>query len=120
MYADAQNGSTVTLITTQGAAHGGGTGYANTVPTNGIGVTCTVIPLASGSAVAGITTSAKSGGTGLAENTGITTVTLSPASQAVDFISFFIHYNGNTNTTLSNYKVYVSKNGGFAFGSVGI
>ena len=118
MYADAQNGSTVTLITTQGAAHGGGTGYANTVPTNGIGVTCTVIPLASGSAVAGITTSAKSGGTGLAENTGITTVTLSPGKGAVDFISFFIHYDGQTNTDLTSYKIYASKNGGFGWGSV--
>ena len=120
MYADAQNGTTVTLITTQGGVHGGGTGYANTHDAVGFGATCTIIPLASNTAVAGIQTAGRSGGTGAALNTGITTVTLSPASQAVDFISFFIHYNGNTNTTLSNYKVYVSKNGGFAFGSVGI
>ena len=120
MYADAQNGTTVTLITTQGGVHGGGTGYANTHDAVGFGATCTIIPLASNTAVAGIQTAGRSGGTGAALNSGITTVTLSPASQAVDFISFFIHYNGNTNTTLSNYKVYVSKNGGFAFGSVGI
>ena len=50
----------------------------------------------------------------------LVTVTLSPAKEAVDFISFFIHYNGGTNTDKNNYKIYVSKNGGFAFGSVGI
>ena len=120
MYADAENGTTVTLIVTQGGTHGGGTGYANTVSSNGIGATCTVIPLASNSAVAGIQTAARSGGTGNATNSGITTVVLSPAQGAVDFISFFIHYDGGTNTDLTNYNVYVTKNGGFGFGSVGI
>ena len=51
---------------------------------------------------------------------GITTVVLSPAKDAVDFISFFVHYAGGGNAALTNYKVYVSKNGGFGFGSVGI
>ena len=121
MYADAQNGQTVTLITTQGAAHGGGTGYANTVSSNGIGATCRIIPLKDNSAVAGILTAGRVGGTGLlAQPAGLTTVTLSPAKGAVDFISFFVHYNGGTNTDLNSYKVYVSKNGGFGFGSVGI
>ena len=121
MYADAQNGATVTLITTQGAAHGGGTGYANTLGEVGFGVTCMIIPLASNAAVAGIQTRGRSGGTGLvAQPAGITTVTLSPAKDAVDFISFFIHYNGGTNTSLTSYKVYVSKNGGFGYGTVGI
>ena len=119
--ADAASGTTVTLITTQGAAHGGGTGYANTVSSNGIGATCTIIPRESGSAIAGISTAGKSGGTGLSQPpVGLTTVVLSAGKDAVDFISFFIHYNGNTNTTLSNYKVYVTKNGGFGFGGVGI
>ena len=120
MYADAANGTTVTLITTQSNQHGGGTGYGNTLPVNGIGATCTIIPLASNSAVAGIQTAGRSGGTGALMNSGITTVSLSSGEGTTDFISFFIHYNGGTNTTLSNYKVYVSKNGGFAFGSVGI
>ena len=120
MPADGETGTTITLITTQGGVHGGGTGYANTHDAVGFGATCTIIPMASGSAVAGIQTAGRSAGTGLLTNTGITTVTLSPAKEAVDFVSFFIHYNGATNTTLSNYKVYVSKNGGFAFGSVGI
>ncbi len=121
MYADAQNGQTVTLITTQGAAHGGGTGYANTVSSNGIGATCRIIPLKDNSAVAGILTAGRVGGTGLVvQPAGLTTVTLSPAAGAVDFISFFVHYNGGTNTDLNSYKVYVSKNGGFGFGGVGI
>ena len=120
MPADAANGTTVTLITTQGATHGGGTGYANTVSAVGFGATCTIIPKASGSAVAGIQTAGRSGGTGLQQNTGITTVTLSPANNAVDFISFFIHYSGGTNTDKNSYKVYITKNGGFAWGSVGI
>ena len=119
MYADTKNAATVTLITTQGAAHGGGTGYANTLPANGIGVTCTVIPLDAGSAVAGIQTRAQSGGS---QNTvgSATTVVLSSPKDATDFISFFVYYDGSTNTQLSAYKIYVSGNTGFTFGSVGI
>ena len=120
MYADAQNGTTVTLITTQGANHGGGTGYANTVSAVGFGATCTIIPFRNGSNTAGIQTAGRSGGTGAATNTGITTVTLSSGAGALDFISFFIHYDGGTVTDLNSYKVYVTKNGGFGFGSVGI
>ena len=88
----------------------------------GFGATCTIIPLASGSAVAGIQTAGLFGGAGATNivTTGITTVTLSPAKAAVDFISFFIHYNGGTNTDLKSYKVYVTKNGGFGFGTAGI
>ena len=56
----------------------------------------------------------------MAQPAGLTTVTLSPAKDAVDFISFFVHYTGGTNTDLNSYKVYVSKNGGFGFGGVGI
>ena len=119
MYADAQNGATVTLITTQAGTHGGATGYANTSPYVGFGATCTVIPYASSAAVTGITTAGRYGGTGNATNSGITTVTLSPAAQAVDFISFFVHYDGNANVNATSYKVYVSKNGGFGFGPTG-
>ena len=118
MYADANNFTTVTLITTQGAAHGGGTGYANTLGSVGFGVTCTIIPLVGSTAIAGISTRGRgSGGAGTGAGS---TVTLSPAIQNSDFISFGIHYNGGTNTALTSYKVYVSKNGGFGFGSVGI
>ena len=121
MPADSKTAITATLLTTQGAAHGGGTGYANTLATNGIGATCTIIPIEDGSAVAGIQTAGRSGGTGLvSQPAGITTVTLSPAKDAFDFISFFIYYNGNTNTALTSYKVFISKNGGFGYGTVGI
>ena len=123
MYVDTANGTTVTLIVTEAANHGGGTGYGNTVSAVGFGATCTIIPLAGNSEVAGIQTAGQFGGTGLLSNnalTGINTVTLSPAKDAVDFISFFIHYNGGTNTDLKSYKVYVTKNGGFGFGPVGI
>ena len=120
MYADKENGTTVTLITTQGANHGGGTGYANTVSAVGFGATCRIIPFDDGAAVAGILTAGRFAGNGTLTNSGITTVTLSPAAGAVDFISFFLHYDGDGNTDLRNYKVYVSKNGGFGFGSVGV
>tara|TARA_B100000029_G_scaffold33604_1_gene31824 strand:+ start:2123 stop:3913 length:1791 start_codon:yes stop_codon:yes gene_type:complete len=114
-------GMTLTLLTTQGAAHGGGTGYANTNPQNGIGVTCMIIPKSNDASVAGIQTRAQAGGTGLLQSpAGITTVTLSPGKSVTDFISFFIHYDGASLTTLSSYKVYVTKNGGFGWGSVGI
>ena len=107
-----QHGMTVTLITTQGAAHGGGTGYANTVATNGIGVTCSINPVSFGSSVAGISTRARcSAGS---------TVTLSSPAGDSDFVSFFIHYLGGTNTDLNQYKVYVSKNGGFNQGGHGV
>ena len=120
MPADSKTSITATLLTTQGAAHGGGTGYANTLATNGIGATCTIIPIEDGSAVAGIQTAGRSGGTGASENSGITTVVCSSGKGIVDFISFFIHYDGAGNASLYNYKVYVTKNGGFGFGTVGI
>ena len=109
-----QNGQTVTVLFTQGSA--AQTGAGNTVATNGIGATCTVIPYADGAAVAGIQTSARvGGGTGAAS-----TVTLSPDNGNKDFISFFVHYNGGSNTDLKSYDIYVTKNGGFVFGGVGI
>ena len=114
-------GGTVTILTKQTAAHGGGTGYANTTGGVGFGATITIIPKSSGANVIGIQTAGIMAGTGLvAQPAGLTTVTLSPAKDALDFISFFIHYNGGTNTNLNSYKVYVAKTGGFGFGSVGI
>ena len=118
VQAAGNNGQTVTVLFEQAAAHGGATGYGNTIAENGIGVTCTIIPREDMSAVAGIQTRARAGGTGL--TAGITTVTLSPTKEAVDFISFFIHYNGANSGAYDNYKVYVSKNGGFGYGTVGI
>ena len=118
--ANAQNVSTVNVIFTGGKATGG---YGNTTASAGIGTRCTVIPKSGGAAVAGISTRAYCGGGSGAAST----VTLSPdhgsagnVSGEVDIVSFMVHYTGGTNTALSSYKVYVTKNGGFTQGSVGV
>ena len=120
MPANAQNVRTCTVVFTGGKATAG---YGNTSVTAGIGITCTVIPKSGGSAVAGITTRAFCGGGSGAAST----VTLSPdhgtagnVTGEVDVVSFMVHYTGGTNTALSSYKIYVSKNGGFTQGSVGV
>ncbi len=120
MPANAQNIRTVTLIHTQGK---GTAGYGNTLPVQGIGVTCTVIPKSGGSAVAGISTRAwVSGGIGAAS-----TVTCSAdgggagnVSGNVDIITFLVHYTGATNTNLNSYKIYVTGQTGYNQGSVGV
>ena len=120
MPANAQNVRTCTVVFTGGKATGG---YGNTSVTAGIGITCTVIPKSGGSAVAGISTRAFCGGGSGAAST----VTLSPdyggagnVTGEVDIVSFMVHYTGGTNTALSSYKIYVSKNGGYTQGSVGV
>jgi hypothetical protein len=95
-----QNGSTITVLFTQNA-----TGTGNTTGDVGIGTDCTVIGYEDGSAVAGVSTVALVGSG--------TTVTLSETASDVDFVSFFVHYNGGTNTDAASYKVYATKNGGF-------
>jgi len=101
------NGTTITVIFTQDA-----TGTGNTTPTSGIGTNCVVIGFEDGSTVAGISTRALVGSG--------TTITLSEKPSDVDFVSFFVHYTGNTNTVASSYKVYATNNGGFRQGSVGV
>ena len=120
MPANAQNVQTVTLVHTQGK---GTAGYGNTVVTSGIGTRCTVIPKSGGSAVAGISTRAWCGGGSGAASTVTCSAdygTAGNVSGDVDILSFMIHYTGGTNTALSSYKVYVTKNGGFTQGSVGV
>ena len=95
-----QNGSTITVLFTQNA-----TGTGNTTAASGIGTDCTVIGYEDGSVVAGISTVALVGSG--------TTVTLSETASDIDFVSFFVHYNGGTNTDADSYKVYATKNGGF-------
>lgn len=95
-----QNGSTITVLFTQNA-----TGTGNTTAGTGIGTNCYVVGYENGAAVAGISTIARVGSG--------TTVTLSTTANDVDFVSFFLHYNGGTNTTNTSYKVYTTKNGGF-------
>ena len=104
------NGTTLTCIFTQMSTTPAGTG--NTTGTTGIGTNCTVIGYENGAAVAGISTRALVGSG--------TTVTLSATSNDRDFVSFFVHYTGGTNTTATSYQVYATKNGGFRQGNVGV
>ena len=120
MPASSQNIQTVSIIHTQGK---GNAGYGNTVATQGIGITCTVVPKANGSMVAGISTRAFCGGGSGAASTVTCSAdygTAGNVSGDVDILSFMIHYTGGTNTALSSYKIYVTKNGGFTQGSVGV
>ena len=110
MPADVENGSTVTVLFTQLSSTPSGAG--NTTAATGIGTNCTVIPFAAGAALAGISTRGLVGSA--------TTVTLSTTASDIDFVSFFIHYTGGTNTDAASYQVYVTKNGGFGQGSVGV
>jgi hypothetical protein len=102
-----QNGTTITCIFTQNA-----TGTGNTTAATGIGTNCYVVGFEDGSTVAGISTRALVGSA--------TTVTLSNTASDVDFVSFFVHYTGGTNTDATSYKVYATKNGGFRQGNVGV
>ena len=111
MPADRENGTTVTVLFTQNSSAPTG-GIGNTQAINGIGTHCTVAPLINGSTSSGLHTAGLVGSA--------TTVTLSGTASDVDFVSFFVHYNGGTNTNLTSYKVYVTSNGNFRFGDVGI
>jgi len=101
------NGTTITVLFTQNA-----TGTANTTVATGIGTNCFVVGFEDGATVAGISTRALVGSA--------TTVTLSTTASDRDFVSFFLHYTGGTNTTASSYQVYATKNGGFRQGTVGV
>ena len=109
-YTGNGNGTTITCIFTQMSTTPAGTG--NTTGTTGIGTNCTVIGYENGAAVAGISTRALVGSG--------TTVTLSSSASDRDFVSFFVHYTGGTNTTATSYQVYATKNGGFRQGNVGV
>ena len=120
MPANAQNVRTVSVIFTGGKATGG---MGNTSPTAGIGVTCRVIPKSAGSAVAGIMTRGFCGGGIGAASTITLTADGGGAGNVtgnVDIISFLVHYTGGTNTDLKSYKIYVTKNGGYNQGSIGV
>ena len=111
MPADAQGGTTVTVLFTQASATTGGVG--NTQSIVGLGTDCTVIPNVGGAAIAGISTRAFVGG-------GSTFVGLSTNPGDKEFVSFFVHYNGGTNTNANSYDIFVTKNGQFRPGSVGV
>ena len=111
MPADAQGGATVTVLFTQASATTGGVG--NTTFGVGLGTDCTVIPNVGGAAQAGISTRAFVGG-------GTTFVGLSTTPGDKEFVSFFVHYNGGTNTDANSYDVFVTKNGQFRPSVVGV
>ena len=111
MPADAQGGTTVTVLFTQASATTGGVG--NTQSIVGLGTDCTVIPSVGGAAISGISTRAFVGG-------GSTFVGLSTTPGDKEFVSFFVHYNGGTNTNANSYDIFVTKNGQFRPGSVGV
>ena len=111
MPADAQGGTTVTVLFTQASATTGGVG--NTTFGVGLGTDCTVIPNVGGAAQAGISTRAFVGG-------GTTFVGLSTTPGDKEFVSFFVHYNGGTNTDANSYDIFVTKNGQFRPSAVGV
>ena len=111
MPADAQGGTTVTVLFTQASATTGGVG--NTTFGVGLGTACTVIPNVGGAAQAGISTRAFVGG-------GTTFVGLSTTPGDKEFVSFFVHYNGGTNTDANSYDIFVTKNGQFRPSAVGV
>ena len=108
-----QNGTTATIIFTQSSTLPQ-SGVGNTQFPAGIGTFVTVKGFEDGSAVAGINTTAL-----VAAAAGsASTVFLSNIQNQRDFVSFFIHYNGGTNTTANSYQVYATKNGNFAQGNI--
>ena len=111
MPADAQGGATVTVLFTQASATTGGVG--NTTFGVGLGTACTVIPNVGGAAQTGISTRAFVGA-------GATFVGLSTTPGDKEFVSFFVHYNGGTNTDANSYDVFVTKNGQFRPSVVGV
>ena len=94
--------TTFTILFTQNA-----TGTGNTTAATGIGTNIRLTPFG----VSGFTTTSKVATA--------STITLSTTALDVDIVSFMVHYNGSGTGTVSNYKVYVTNNTGFRYGSVG-
>jgi hypothetical protein len=94
--------TTFTILFTQNA-----TGTANTTALTGIGTNVRLTPFG----VSGFTTTSRVATA--------STITLSTTALDVDIVSFMVHYNGSGTGTVSNYKVYVTNNTGFRYGSVG-
>ena len=97
--ATANSFHTVTIILTQNDA-----GTAHTTAALGIGTNVTLDP----DGVTGFSTVAMVGSG--------TTITLGQTANDFNIISFGIHYNGGTNTDVSNYKTFVTKTGDFRLG----
>ena len=108
-----QNGATATIIFTQSSTVPQ-SGVGNTQFPAGIGTFVTIKGFENGALVSGINTTAL-----VAASAGsASTVFLSNIASQRDFVSFFIHYNGGTNTTANSYQVYATKSGNFAQGNL--
>lgn len=105
-----QNGTTITLLHTQNASTPVAIG--NTTESLGIGTNITICGYEDGAKLAGISTRGLVGSG--------TTITFSSTARDRDFVSFFIHYNGGGNTTAASYQVYVTENGNFRQGAIGV
>ncbi len=108
--ANAQSGTTLTLLTTQAATTPTG-GIGNTAYNIGLGTYCTVCGFSSG-AIAGVHTRGFVGA-------GATFVGLTTYPNNHNFTSFFVHYNGGTNTDAKSYKVFVNGNNNFQQSTAG-
>ena len=95
-----QNGTTATIIFTQNSTTPQ-SGVGNTQFPAGIGTNISIAGFNDGSLLTGISTTAKVGSGN--------TVFLSNVASDDDFVSFFIHYNGGSNTTANSYQVYTIK-----------
>ena len=95
-----QNGTTATIIFTQNSTTPQ-SGVGNTQFPAGIGTNVSIAGFNDGSLLTGISTTAKVGSGN--------TVFLSNVASDDDFVSFFIHYNGGSNTTANSYQVYAIK-----------
>ena len=94
--ASANSFHTITVIFNQDGA-----GTANSTTAAGIGTNITLTP----TGVAGFNTEGLVGSG--------TTVSLSTTGEDIDVVTFGIHYNGGGTGDASNYKAFVTKNGGF-------
>ena len=95
-----QNGTTATIIFTQNSTTPQ-SGVGNTQFPAGIGTNISIAGFNDGTLLTGISTTAKVGSGN--------TVFLSNVASDDDFVSFFIHYNGGSNTTANSYQVYTIK-----------
>jgi hypothetical protein len=110
MPADEANGTTITLIHTQNSSTPSGVG--NTTAATGIGTYIHISPTVGGTIQTGIDTTGNIGSA--------STVTLSETASDKDFVSFFIHYTGGGAGVATCYQTYVTKNGNFRQGDVGV
>ena len=99
MPADRENGTTVTVLFTQKSSTPTG-GIGNTQAINELELICYLDYNCRRFCLNRINNRLISGSA--------TTVTLSSTASDVDFVSFFVHYNGGTNTNLTSYNVYVT------------